>query len=157
MNKYLGAGCSCVASVFAIISFSLGWLNFSLDKGAEIGDVCGWCWLTENIVVQKYIFYKVVACILIFVAILLIISAVLVILQNSYIIGTYLDFEKLNNWLLTIFAVLGIIMIVGTYMMSKEVSYVNVSLSLGAWMLPISAGISCLVAWINSSSYVYEG
>ena len=165
MKKYLNAFCSITASILIFVTLSLNWVELAktlkLSSGAwgGISDIIyynGWDLIKDNSIVDSHLF-NFAALLLIFLAIILLVSATLIILQNLKIIKNDFNFNKVNAGLLTIFAILSVLAFLGSFeelpfmdaLYTNEVYYDAHSCSGGMYLL-ISSVLACVLGWIFS-------
>ena len=97
------------------------------------------------------------ALLLVFLAIILLVSATLIILQNLKIIKNDFNFKRVNAGLLTIFAILSVLAFLGSFeelpfmdaLYTNEVYYDAHSCDGGDYLL-ISSILACVFGWIFS-------
>ena len=121
MKKFIGAICSGVAGILTLVMLCFDWFVQKQTMAGElIGEAkaTGWNLITNKITIDgytlenafeefkgAYVLHRVFAIIMLIVAILLIVSAVVLLLKNLNVIKSKFNFNKVNNILLTVFAV----------------------------------------------------
>lgn len=105
--------------------------------------------------VDGYVLYKIGVIALIVLASLLVISSVLLLLKNLNIIkSSKLNFNLINNILLTIFVGTTILTFIGSIVMTSYLSsdaYIiasSASIGVGMWLALVLNIIGCVLAWI---------
>ena len=160
MKKYLGAICSAVAGIVTFIFLALNWLTAKVSSGySSVSDkegVSGWDLLKESSEVEGYTLYKLSAIVMIVLASILIISAVVLILQNLNVLKFKFNFNLINNIILTVFALFVILAVVGALIMAGDMSEsamgvsIKCSVAIGGWLMAIVGIASCVTSWLTS-------
>jgi len=160
MKKYLGAICSAVAGIVTFIFLALNWLTAKVSSGYSSASgkesVSGWDLLKESREVEGYTLYKLSAIVMIVLASILIISAVVLILQNLNVLKFKFNFNLINNIILTVFALFVILAVVGALIMAGDMSEsamgvsIKCSVAIGGWLMAIVGIASCVTSWLTS-------
>lgn len=157
MKKFIGAICSAAAGILTFILLALNWMTAKISMGVnEKSSVSGWDLLKDNSDVKGFTLYKLSAIIMIILASVLIISAVVLILQNLKVLKFKFNFNLINNIILTVFALFVILAVIGALIMAGEMSEsalgvsINCSVAIGGWLMAIVGIASCVTSWLTS-------
>ena len=157
MKKYIGAICSAAAGILTFILLILNWMTAKISTVAnEKSSVSGWDLLKDNSDVKGFTLYKLSAIVMIIVASVLIISAVVLILQNLKVLKFKFNLNLINNIILTVFALFVILAVIGALVMAGEMSAsalgvsVKCSVAIGGWLMAIVGIAACVTSWLTS-------
>lgn len=172
MKKYLGAIYSILASGLFFVWMSISNLAQKSittlgSKVTESDSVHSTGWeLFKNIEdVKGHDAYKIFTIAGIIIAGLLILSAIILLLQNKKVIKTKMNFNFLNKILLTSFAFVTIGALISNIIIASELTLtlsgseigLNVSqkfeafAGIGAWLNAIVSILLCVMAWLTKS------
>ncbi len=159
MKKYIGVICSGLMAVLTFIFLSINWMNTKVTAGSLTTTEDGsnaWNLLKESSDVNGYTLWKVFTIIAIVLAVLLIISAVIMVLINTKVLKAKFSMNLINNILLTVFLVCVVVAIIGLVIMCNKLTGTIVGIetstypAVGAWLTLGFAVVTCLVSWVFS-------
>lgn len=159
MKKFLGAICSAAVGALTFLFLSLNAMVSKTTVGSleNKSAVNAWDMLGETsesaLEIQGFSLYKFSTIALIVVASLLILSAIILLLQNLKVFKSKVNFAGINNVLLTIFAVLALVAVIAVFVMAKEIvpaaasNNMSVYAGLGAWLNLAVGAVACVAGW----------
>ena len=172
MKKFIGAICSAVAGILTFIMLCFDWFvqkNYFLGELVGERSATGWELISNKVKMDKYVvegafddfkgayvLHRVFAIIMLVVAVLLIVSAIILFLKNLNVIKSKFNFNKVNNILLTVFAVVVLIALAGIGVMAlgaaKEVAdldgyKISIFPAVCAWIQLAVSVVACGCGW----------
>jgi len=159
MKKFLGAICSAAVGALTFLFLSLDSMVSKTTAGSleNKSALNAWDLIGESseyaAEIQGYTLYKISTIALIIVASLLILSAIILLLQNLKVFKSKVNFAGINNVLLTIFAVLALVAVIAVFVMAKDLvpeaasNNLSVYAGLGAWLNLAVGAVACVAGW----------
>lgn len=151
MKKFVGAICSAVAGLVAIIMLSLNWCT--LKMGSFKQSYTGWELIEDEFKSFKeldgYVMYKIFAIVLFVVAIILLVSALLMLLKSLNVLKLNINLSFINNILLSVLVLAVILALVGLLIMSKDdmLEGIKCFAAVGAWVTLVVSIVACGAGW----------
>lgn len=154
MKKFIGAICSIASAGLLFLFLSLSNLVSTTIATNVTTSMTGWDILQLNTETNGLLLYKIFAIVAIVLAVLLIISALLLLLQNFGLLKVKINFNLINNALLFVFMASAVVMLVAGILMAGAMSanlggyvgnntvvglgiYLNLGVSIAAFVLAL--------------------
>ncbi|MCR5553204.1 MAG: hypothetical protein K6F08_00435 [bacterium] len=151
MKKFIGPICSILMGTLTFVFASITYLT-EYVKGLDT--TTGYnVWKIFDVFdsnVDGYVFFKIATIALIVLASLLIISGLILLLCNTKVIKTKVNFNLINNCLLTLAVVANVLGLIAGIIMTNYLTnaLIIAKLGVGLWLnLAFSISV-CLLAWI---------
>ena len=151
MKKFIGPICSILIGILTFVFASITYLT---EYVKLLDTTTGYnVWKIFDVYdssVDGYVFFKIATIALIVLASLLIISGLILLLCNTKVIKTKVNFNLINNCLLTLTVVANVLGLIAEIIMVNYLtnSLVIAKIGVGLW-LNLSFSIAlCLLAWI---------
>ena len=151
MKKFIGPICSILMGALTFVFLSITYLT---EYVKLLDTTTGYnVWKIFDVYesnVDGYVFFKIATIALIVLASLLIISGLILLLCNTKVIKTKVNFNLINNCLLTLTVVANVLGLIAGIIMVNYLtnSLIVAKLGIGLWLnLAFNIAI-CLLAWI---------
>lgn len=151
MKKFLGPVLSILMGALTFVFLSIPNLVISSKVINSSETMNAWDVLKNyNSDFEGYVFYKIAVIALIVVASLAILSGLVLLLCNTKVIKSKLNFNKVNNCVLTLLVIANVIVLIaGLIFASKlENALFGYALGVGVWFNLALSAIVCLCAWL---------
>ncbi|MBQ8615645.1 MAG: hypothetical protein IJ415_03675 [Clostridia bacterium] len=161
MKKFLGAICSGATAVLMFIFLSIPCFveKTTMTLGgletSEKASVTGWELLKDlSSDVNGAVLYKIFAIAMIVIASLLILTAIILILQQVKVLKSKFGFDFVNKLLLTAFVLCAIMVTIAIFIIAGDASgeVLNVTVKcyagVGIWLNLAVGIVACIIAWL---------